>query len=124
VLSMKDAGELLGVSERQFRRFRDCYEEDGEEGLRDRRLGRPSLKKVPAVERSRMLKAGVRIFLTPVLPGRPKSVPAGAGRIDRRTDPPRPALLRRQDHTGIRRRHERASVPAASSIYPTWRAAS
>ena len=50
---MKDAGELLGVSERQFRRFRDRYEEDGEEGLRDRRLGRPSLKKVPAVERSR-----------------------------------------------------------------------
>jgi hypothetical protein len=56
VLSMKDAGELLGVSERQFRRFRDRYEEDGEEGLRDRRLGRPSPKKVPAVERSRMLK--------------------------------------------------------------------
>lgn len=56
VLSMKDAGELLGVSERQFRRFRERYEEDGEEGLRDRRLGRPSPKKVPAVERSRMLK--------------------------------------------------------------------
>jgi transposase len=55
VLSMKDAGDLLGVSERQFRRFRDRYEEDGEEGLRDRRLGRPSPKKVPAVERSRML---------------------------------------------------------------------
>ena len=49
VLSMKDAGELLGVSERQFRRFRDRYEEDGEEGLRDRRLGRTSPKKVPAV---------------------------------------------------------------------------
>jgi hypothetical protein len=28
---------------------------DGEEGLRDRRLGRPSPKKVPAVARSRML---------------------------------------------------------------------
>src|SRR6202166_386815 len=56
VLSMKDAGELLGVSERQFRRFRDRYEEDGEEGLRDRRLGRTSPKKVPAAERSRMLK--------------------------------------------------------------------
>jgi transposase len=56
VLSMKDAGDLLGVSERQFRRFRDRYEEDGEEGLRDRRLGRPSPQKVPAAERSRMLK--------------------------------------------------------------------
>ena len=56
VLSMKDAGELLGVSERQFRRFRDRYEEDGEEGLRDRRLGKPSPKRVPAAERERMLK--------------------------------------------------------------------
>jgi transposase len=46
VLSMKDARELLGISERQFRRFRDRYEEDGEEGLRDRGLGRPSPKKV------------------------------------------------------------------------------
>jgi hypothetical protein len=35
---------------------RDRYEEDGEEGLGDRRLGRPSPKKVPAAERSRMLK--------------------------------------------------------------------
>ena len=28
-LSMMEAGELLGVSERQFRRYRDRYEEDG-----------------------------------------------------------------------------------------------
>src|ERR1700726_1423315 len=56
VLSMKDAGELLGVSERQFRRFRDRYEEDGEEGLRDRRLGRPSPKKGPAAGRAGVLQ--------------------------------------------------------------------
>ena len=37
-LSMMEAGELLGISERQFRRFRDRYEEDGPEGLIDRRL--------------------------------------------------------------------------------------
>ena len=32
-LSMMEAGELLGMSERQFRRYRDRYEEDGLEGL-------------------------------------------------------------------------------------------
>ncbi|WP_292164300.1 helix-turn-helix domain-containing protein [Mesorhizobium sp.] len=38
-LSMMEAGELLGMSERQFRRYRDRYEEAGEAGLPDRRLG-------------------------------------------------------------------------------------
>jgi transposase len=54
-LSMMEAGELLGLSERQFRRYRDRYEEDGAEGLRDRRLGKPSTKKVPAAEVSRLV---------------------------------------------------------------------
>lgn len=54
-LSMLEAGELLGVSERQFRRYRDRYEEDGLEGLRDGRLGKPSAKRVPAKEKDRML---------------------------------------------------------------------
>ncbi|QND64338.1 helix-turn-helix domain-containing protein [Mesorhizobium loti] len=31
-LSMMEAGELLGMSERQFRRYRDRYEEAGEAG--------------------------------------------------------------------------------------------
>ena len=52
---MMEAGELLGMSERQFRRYRDRYEEDGVEGLVDRRLGKPSSKRVPATERERML---------------------------------------------------------------------
>lgn len=47
-LSMMEAGELLGMSERQFRRYRERYEEDGLEGLLDGRLGRPSPKRVPA----------------------------------------------------------------------------
>ena len=46
-LSMMEAGELLGVSERQFRRYRDRYEEDGLAGLIDGRLGKPSPKQVP-----------------------------------------------------------------------------
>ena len=32
-LSMLEAGELLGMSERQFRRYRDRYEEEGLAGL-------------------------------------------------------------------------------------------
>jgi transposase len=55
-LSMMEAGELLGMSERQFRRYRDRYEEAGEEGLRDRRLGKPSARRVPERERQRMLQ--------------------------------------------------------------------
>jgi transposase len=47
-LSMLEAGELLGMSERQFRRYRDRYEEAGEEGLADRRLGRSSPRRVSA----------------------------------------------------------------------------
>ena len=55
-LSMMDAGELLGMSERQFRRYRDRFVEDGDDGLRDRRLGKPSAKRVPADERDRLLE--------------------------------------------------------------------
>jgi hypothetical protein len=52
---MMEAGELLGMSERQFRRYRERFEEEGEDGLRDRRLGKPSSKRVPAAEKDRML---------------------------------------------------------------------
>jgi hypothetical protein len=45
-LSMLEAGELLGMSERQFRRYRDRYEEAGESGLLDRRLGKVSPRRV------------------------------------------------------------------------------
>ena len=42
-----EAAELLGVSERTFRRWTRRYEEDGEAGLIDRRLGQASGKRVP-----------------------------------------------------------------------------
>ena len=54
-LSMMEAGELLGMSERQFRRYRDRYEEEGLEGLVDRRLGKPSAKRVPS-EAAQLMK--------------------------------------------------------------------
>ena len=47
-LNQIEAGELLGISERTFRRWCRRHEEDGEAGLLDRRLGRPSPKRVPA----------------------------------------------------------------------------
>ncbi|RUY22047.1 helix-turn-helix domain-containing protein [Mesorhizobium sp. M7A.F.Ca.US.001.04.2.1] len=38
---------MLGMSERQFRRYRERYEEAGEAGLLDRRLGKLSTRRVP-----------------------------------------------------------------------------
>lgn len=49
-LSAMEAGELLGCSERQFRRYRQRYEEEGLAGLIDKRLGRASVKRVPVDE--------------------------------------------------------------------------
>ncbi|MGB7839745.1 MAG: ISNCY family transposase [Terrimicrobiaceae bacterium] len=55
-LSMMEAGELLGMSERQFRRYRDRFEEEGETGLIDRRLGKPSERRIAAAAVDRMLE--------------------------------------------------------------------
>ncbi len=46
-LSQMEAAELLGMGERTFRRWCVRFEEDGEDGLHDRRLGRASGKRVP-----------------------------------------------------------------------------
>jgi transposase len=46
-LNQEEAAELLGVSERTFRRWTRRYEEEGEAGLIDRRLGRASGRRVP-----------------------------------------------------------------------------
>ena len=46
-LSVLEAAEILGVSERQFRRYRRRYEEQGLDGLIDRRLGKASVRRVP-----------------------------------------------------------------------------
>ena len=44
------------MQKRQFRRYRDRYEEDGAEGLVDRRVGKPSPKRVPAADARLMLE--------------------------------------------------------------------
>ena len=46
-LNQAEAAELLGVSERTFRRWTRRYEEEGEAGLLDGRLGQASGKRVP-----------------------------------------------------------------------------
>ena len=46
-LSQEEAGLVLGVSERTFRRWRERFETEGAEGLYDRRLGRVSAHRVP-----------------------------------------------------------------------------
>jgi hypothetical protein len=53
-LSGEEAGELLGMSGRHFRRLCVRYEEDGIEGLRDRRLGKVSPRRAPERELERM----------------------------------------------------------------------
>ena len=49
-LSQLEAADLLGVGERTFRRWCVRYEEEGAGGLKDRRLGKASPKRVPARE--------------------------------------------------------------------------
>ena len=52
-LNQAEAAELLGVTERTFRRWTRRYEEEGEAGLVDRRLGKASGKRVPVTGRRR-----------------------------------------------------------------------
>ena len=53
-LTAEEAGELLGLSGRHFRRLLGRYEEDGPEGLRDRRLGKASPRRAAPAELTRM----------------------------------------------------------------------
>jgi transposase len=54
-LSQYEAAEILGVNERTFRRWRDRYEDEGVDGLYDRRLGTASARRVPVDEVERVL---------------------------------------------------------------------
>ncbi len=54
-LTQIEVAEMLGVTERTFRRWRTRYRDEGEAGLRDRRLGEPSPRRAPASAIQRML---------------------------------------------------------------------
>lgn len=54
-LGQQEAAEMLGISERTFRRWRDRLRDEGPLGLRDRRIGKPSSRKAAVAEIARML---------------------------------------------------------------------
>ncbi len=54
-ISWWQAAEILGISDRHMRRWRERYEEFGFRGLFDRRRGRPSPKRVPVATVERVL---------------------------------------------------------------------
>ena len=58
-LSQVEAAELLGMSERTFRRWRERYREEGAAGLLDGRIGKASPRRAPESElmRARALYA-------------------------------------------------------------------
>ncbi|MGC1450819.1 MAG: ISNCY family transposase [Candidatus Sulfotelmatobacter sp.] len=54
-LSQEEAAEMLGISERTFRRWRDRRRDEGPAGLVDRRIGKPSSRRAAVEEIQRML---------------------------------------------------------------------
>ena len=49
-LSQEEAARILGVCSRTFRRYTYCYEENGLEGLLDKRLTQASFRRAPVDE--------------------------------------------------------------------------
>ncbi len=49
------AAEIIGISGRQMRRWRERYEEHGYDGLMERRRGKPSSKRVPLAQVEQVL---------------------------------------------------------------------
>jgi transposase len=54
-LTQAEAAEMLGLSERTFRRWQVRWRAEGSEGLRDRRVGKPSSRRAAAGEIAAML---------------------------------------------------------------------
>jgi len=54
-VTMAETAEMLGMTERTFRRWSGRYDAEGGEGLQDRRIGRLSARAVPVDETLRML---------------------------------------------------------------------
>ena len=55
-LKWSDAAEIIGISDRSLRRWRERYQEHGYDGLYDRRKRRPSPKRVPMEDVERVLQ--------------------------------------------------------------------
>ncbi|MGC8548856.1 MAG: ISNCY family transposase, partial [Acidobacteriaceae bacterium] len=50
------AAEIIGISDRSMRRWRERYEQHGYDGLLDRRRGKPSGKRVPLAQAEQVLE--------------------------------------------------------------------
>ena len=55
-LTVCEAADILGIDERTFRRWNRRYEENGAEGLVDRRMGKASHRRAPVDEVAKMLE--------------------------------------------------------------------
>lgn len=55
-ITWNEAAEILGVDPRTVRRWKHTIEEDGFQGLLDKRTGKPSPKRAPHASRKRVLK--------------------------------------------------------------------
>ena len=56
------AAEILGVSDRTMRRWRERLETDGYSGLADRRKGKPSGKRVPLATVEQVLRLYQEVY--------------------------------------------------------------
>ena len=92
-LSQLEAAELLGMSERTFRRWSRRFEEEGEAGLVDRRLGKASGKRVP-VDREREVEALYRSVIAASPPSTFASIWSGTTASAGATRGPRPICRR------------------------------
>jgi transposase len=55
-ITWAQAGEIIGLCERQMRRWKERYQEYGYDGLFDRRTGKPSPKRVPLARVEEVLR--------------------------------------------------------------------
>jgi len=55
-ITWTQAGEILGLCDRQMRRWKERYIEFGYDGLFDHRLGKPSPKRVPVATVEEILR--------------------------------------------------------------------
>ena len=56
------AAEIIGVTDRTMRRWRERLEQDGYSGLADRRKGKPSAKRIPLATIEKRPKGRIALF--------------------------------------------------------------
>ena len=57
-----EAAEIIGVTDRTMRRWRERLESDGYSGLADRRKGKPSAKRIPLATAEKVLEQVLQLY--------------------------------------------------------------